>query len=66
MLTMFGLMREGYVAEGSLATGKAFIKEFDVFAPYFPVLQQYKTHKQVAGLFLKMVDSVYVVQKEYN
>jgi hypothetical protein len=58
--------REGYFVEGSLATGKAFIQAFDVFVPYFPVLQQYETHKQVAGLLLQMVDSVYVVQKEYN
>lgn len=58
--------QQNFVVEGSLATGKAFLHAYDVLAPFFPVLQQYKSHKQVAGLLLKMADSVYVVQKEYN
>jgi hypothetical protein len=57
---------DSYVVEGSLATGKAVLQAFDVFEHIFPVLQQYQTHKQVAGLLLKMVDSVYVIQKEYD
>jgi hypothetical protein len=57
---------DSYIVEGSLATGKAFIQAFDVMAPFFPVLQQYQTHKQVAGLLLNVANSVYVVQKDYN
>lgn len=57
---------ESYVIDGSLATGKVLLQAFDVFEPFFPVLQQYKTHKQVAGLLLKMADSVFVIKKELN
>jgi hypothetical protein len=52
--------------ESSLATGKAVLSAFDVFEPYFPLLQQYSAHVKVAGLLLKVADSVYVVQKEYE
>jgi hypothetical protein len=57
---------DSYLIEGSLATGKALLQAFNVIEPFFPVLQQYKTHKQVAGLLLKVADSVFVVKKELN
>ena len=55
-----------YVLAGTLATGKAFIDAYELIEPYFPVLQQYSTQKQVAGLLLKIADHVYVLQKQHN
>ncbi|WP_395338594.1 hypothetical protein PN836_012085 [Ningiella sp. W23] len=52
--------------ESTLATGKAALSAFDVFEPYFPVLQQYHSHVKIAGLLLKVANEIYVVQKEYE
>ena len=53
-----------YVFNGSVATGKAFLHAFDVIEPFFPVLQQYSTHKQVIKMLLQVADSIYVLEKQ--
>jgi len=51
-------------SELSMNTGKAFLEAFDVFEAFFPALQPYKSHRQVAGLVLKIANSVYVLNKQ--
>lgn len=56
---------EASASEKGFATGDAMLSAFDVFEPYFPLLQQYNTHVKTAGLLLKIANSVYMVEKEY-
>ena len=49
--------------EATMATGKTFLEAFDVFEAFFPVLQTYKSHRQVAGLVINIANSVYVMSK---
>lgn len=51
--------------ELALSASKTLLSAFDVFEPYVPLLQQYNTQVKTVGLLLKIVDSVYMVEKEY-
>jgi len=53
-------------AELSVTTGKTFLEAFDVFEAFFPALQPYKSHRQIAGLVLNIANSVYVLNKEID